>query len=381
MRLQNNADLSPFVLTTHFRIMAMNSDNISTLRSINQHIAGTKFKTAKEVAGWMGALQAQDYSMSKLALGIRLQNATESAINNEIDSGDIIRCHLLRPTWHLVSSDDIYWILDLTAPQIKGAMKYRDKQLGLNENILNKCNNIIEKALRDFNHKTREELINELVRADVDVGNNRASHILVRAEIEGLICSGKQKGGKPTYAILGEWVPEHRRTYRDEALKELARRFFKSRGPATLQDFSWWSGLSSADSKLALELNRSQLISEQFENQTYWIAGYPQEQNTELNEIFLLPAYDEFIISYRDRRSSLSFIDHKKVISTNGIFYPTILYRGQVVGTWTRKIKNDIIILRINLFNGGSRNLTRILTDSAALYSGFINKRVELEEI
>lgn len=228
--------------------MTIDPDNISSLRSLNQQITVSKFKTAKEIASWLGAIQAQDYNMAKWALGIRLPNSTEIVINNEIDSGGIIRTHLLRPTWHIVSSNDIYWIQELTAPQIKSSFKYRDKQLGLTDTIFRKCNKIFEKTLRDRNHKTREELILELITAKIEVDNNRASHIFIRAEIDSIICSGIQKGGKPTYAILAEWVPIKNKTYRDEALKELALRYFTSRGPATVQDFSWWSGLSSSNS-------------------------------------------------------------------------------------------------------------------------------------
>jgi hypothetical protein len=356
----------------------MTPENISVLRTLNQQITNPKFKSAKEIAGWMGALQAQDYSMSKWAFGIRLQNSTEIAINREINSGNIIRSHLLRPTWHFVSSDDIYWILELTATQIKAVVKFRDKQLGLTENIFHQCNIIIEKALRDFNHKTREELISELLKANIEVDNNRASHILLHAEIEGIICSGKQKGSKPTYAILEEWVPKHRKTYREEALKELARRYFTSRGPATVRDFTWWSGLSSTDSKLAIELNRPQLISEIIGNQTYWFIDSGNTQIPDLNEIYLLPAYDEFIISYRDRKTSLSLTDHEKVVSDNGIFYPTILIRGQVIGTWKRVIKNNFIVLTANLFSIVSPDLNVILSDSTIMYSKFMNKEIEL---
>jgi hypothetical protein len=142
--------------------MKMKLDNISILRSLNQQLTDSKFKTAKEIAIWMVAIQAQDFNMSKWALGVRLQNSTVVAINNEINSGGIIRTHLLRPTWHLVSSNDIYWILDLTAPQIKAVARYRDKQLGLTDAVFHRCNKILEKSLRDFNHLTREELISEL---------------------------------------------------------------------------------------------------------------------------------------------------------------------------------------------------------------------------
>jgi hypothetical protein len=358
--------------------MTIDPYNISALRSFNQQITNSKFKTAKEITSWLGAIQAQDYNMAKWALGIRFNNSTEIVINKEIDSGSIIRTHLLRPTWHFVSSNDIYWIQELTAPQIKSSLNYRDKQLGLTDNIFKKCNRVFEKTLRDANHKTREELIQELINARIKVDNNRASHIFLRAEIDGIICSGKQKGGKTTYAILAEWVPIKNRTYRDEALKELALRYFTSRGPATIQDFSWWSGLSSSNSKLALELNKSNLISETIENKTFWFvdsSDMPEQIN---KEIYLLPAFDEFLISYRDRTASLLSIDNKKTISNNGIFYPTILMGGQIIGTWKRNVKGNHIILIINLFKTGNPDFGKIIRKSIFRYSKFYNKETEI---
>lgn len=355
--------------------MTIDQVNISIMRSINQQITVSKLKTADEIVSWLVAIQAQDYNMAKWALGIRLPDSTEILINNAIDSGNIIRTHLLRPTWHFISSNDIYWIQELTAPQIKSSLKYREKQLGLTDPIFRKCNKIFEKTLRDNNHKTREELIQQLINAKIEVDNNRASHIFLRAEIDGIICSGKQKGAKPTYAILAEWVPIRNRIHRDEALKELARRYFASRGPATLQDFSWWSGLSSVNSKLALELNKPNLISETFENKTYWFVDSPNLQNPINEEVYLLPAYDEFLISYRDRTASLLSIDNRKTISDNGIFYPTLLMGGQIIGTWKRINKINNIILTLNLFKTGNPDK---ISKSTSMYSKFYNKETEI---
>jgi len=358
----------------------VNIKEIPTLRVINQQIGGSKFKSAKEAAGWMAALQAQDYNMSKWAFGIRIAGSTEETINREINSGNIIRTHLLRPTWHFVSADDIYWILGLTAPNIKAAMRSRDRQLGLTDTVVNKCKSVIEKALAKENHMTREELINVLIEAGIDTGENRASHILMRAEIDGLICSGKQKGNKITYTILKEWAPETGKINRDEALMKLACRYFTSRGPASLQDFIWWSGLSTGDSKLALELNRSNLLSEKIENQTYWFSDSPLENKTLSDMIYLLPAYDEFILSYRDRRATLDFTEHKKAVSDNGVFYPVIVLNGKVIGTWRRNLAKTRLKLETTLFKEGGEDLFKKISEASLRYSDFINKDPELSK-
>lgn len=357
-------------------MMTINKDIIPILRSFNQQITGSGFNTAKEIAGYMGAVQAQDYNMVKWALGIRIQNSTETDINAEIDAGSIIRTHLLRPTWHIVSSDDIYWISDLTSSRIKSAVKFRDRQIGLTDSIFRKCDRLFEKTLMDGNHLTREELIEELKDAGIGVDNNRASHILLRAELDGIICSGKQKNGKPTYAILEEWVPVKNRKFKDEALRELAVRYFSSRGPATVQDFSWWSGLTLGKSRLALELARPNLVSATFENMTYWFVDPIKIPSPDDQDAYLLPAYDEFLISYRDRTASLSLVHNKKTISNNGIFYPAVLLGGQITGTWKRMIKENHIILTFNLFKDIRIDYDKTLGKSISRYSEFYNKPV-----
>jgi hypothetical protein len=350
----------------------MNLHELSILRLENQHIAKSRFNSVKEIVSWMCALQGQDYNMSKWALGIRLQDSGVAAINKAFDSGEIVRTHLLRPTWHLVSADDVGWILKLTAPQVKAAVRFRDKELGLTGPVFRKSNSVIEKSLRDGNHLTRPELVAELAKANIVVDNNRSSHLLLRAEIDGLICSGRLKDNRPTYALLPEWVTTKKAFHRDEALRELAMRYFTSHGPAALEDFTWWSGLSSRDSKLSLEFASSDLSCEIIQNKTYWFASSSTLTKPYTNEVFLLPAYDEFIISYRDRTASLEFINLKEAVSSNGIFYPTIVRNGQVIGTWKYSLKKDKIVLQTNLFRSTDFEREIDFSEASARFAGFI---------
>src|SRR6185369_12450495 len=107
----------------------VNSKDIATARLISQQIAGSKFKKVKDLVGWMGAIQAQDFIMAKWATGVRVPGSTDKIVQAAVDKAEIIRTHILRPTWHFVSADDIYWMLDLTASRLKASMKSRHKQL------------------------------------------------------------------------------------------------------------------------------------------------------------------------------------------------------------------------------------------------------------
>jgi len=177
-----------------------------------------------------------------------------------------------------------------------------------------------------------------------------AAHLLLRAELDGIVCSGAFRGSKPTYAFLDRRVPPSRPIARDEALAALARRYFASRGPATVEDFTWWSGLSARDARNAAELVRSSLVSLRVDSRTYLAADGHGSPSRGRQPVHLLPAYDEFMISYADRGAILSRVDEKDTISSNGIFRPTIVANGQVIGVWSRHAANGSAEIEAALF-------------------------------
>ena len=356
----------------------MNLTDIAHIRLISHQIDGSRIKTAKEMVVWMGAMQAQDYAMAKWAIGIRLAGSTDRDIETAINNGEIIRTHLLRPTWHFVSADDIYWMLSLTAPKIKVAMNSRQKQLGLTGAIFNKSNTIMENALSGGKHLTREELLAELGQAKIALDENRASHLLARAELDGILCSGATKGGKQTYALLAERVQKLESFTKEESLAKLAKKYFTSHCPATLQDFTWWSGLSAGLARNALEMIRSDFVSETINSQIYWFPNSFSTPKVDKDLVHLLPAFDEFVISYTDRSAVVPHGESTKLISNNGIFRPVVEVNGQAIGIWKRVIKKDTVIVETDFFKPPDQT-TRILIEKATLdYCRFLEKKPEL---
>jgi hypothetical protein len=217
----------------------MTLSDLSLNRIKNQGIDEQSFISAKDLVAHMGAMQVQDYLMAKWAIGLRVQHATDKTIVDAYNNGEIIRTHLMRPTWHFVSPDDIYWLLELTSPQIKNSSKSRNKQLELDETIFTKSNAILENALCKNSNLTREELRELYAKENFKTNENRLSHLLMHAELDGVICNGAIKGNKQTYALLAERIPTKKLLSREESLAELAKRYFTSHAPATLRDFIW----------------------------------------------------------------------------------------------------------------------------------------------
>jgi len=357
----------------------MNLIDIANVRLISQQVAEARFGTVKDLVGWMGALQAQDLPMAKWALGVRLPGSTVEVVEAALDRGEILRTHLLRPTWHFVTADDIYWMLELTAPHIKASLKSRDRDLALTETIFAQSNSIIEKALGNGEHLRREELVAELNTASIATDKNRASHLLFRAELDGIVCSGATRGGRPTYALLEDRVPNKRLLTRDEALANLARRYFTSRCPATRQDFSWWSGLTAGAAKQALEMVKSDFTSETIGSRDYWVSNSLPVVETRMNAAYLLPAYDEMIISYRDRGPSLPFSAYNKIVSINGLFRPVIVVNGQVTGIWKRTIEKARVLVEPELFKEPDHATWRLIEEAAMQFGRFLGKEIEMK--
>lgn len=355
----------------------MNRTEISAYRIQKQQLVASIFSSPRDLVANMGAMQAQDFSMVKWAVGQRLQQATEKSIEAAYNAGHIIRTHLMRPTWHLVSANDIYWLLELTAPRIKTQSTSRHLQLELSDTVLSTCYNILERELNNHISLTREELAQIFESAGIRTNDNRLSHILMSAELESLICSGPLIKNKITYALLSDRVPVKKTLSKEESLHELAKRYFGSHGPATLQDFVWWSGLSVSDARKGLEMNKANLLCETFESETYWFSDSAASEQP-IPEVLLLPAFDELLISYRDRSAIITDTDNKKAISDNGIFRPIVVVNGEVRGIWRRLTQRSKTLVEVSLFQPQSKQVLQNIEHEARKFSEFIEKPTQL---
>ncbi len=318
---------------------------------MNQHLTGGHFTTPLELVDGMGALQAQDKSMVKWAIGSRLADIKITSVDDALDRGEILRTHVLRPTWHLVPAKDIGWMIALTGPRIRSSTTSRLQQLELTPETLHLSNDLLCKALDETGHMSREDLMLHLQRHGIMTDENRSSHILMNAEMEGLICSGPSLSGKQTYALLAKRVPEKISLTKEESLYELARRYFLSHGPATLADFCWWSGLGIHEATTGISLNMNGMIKATNGSSEYWFFEPKTPAYNKHPQVFLLPAFDEFVISYKDRKEIIPVSIQRKAISNNGIFYPIVLYNGEVIGTWTRKHGPRQLSINIRYFS------------------------------
>jgi DNA glycosylase AlkZ-like len=344
----------------------MNSSDVLAHRLRNQKLSSPHFDNPADVVRWFGAVQAQDFNGAKWALALRMREATNAAIQTAYDEGRILRTHLMRPTWHFVTREDIRWLLQLTAPRvnIKSGSGYR--MFELDAATFKRSNRIIANALKRGKHLTRSALKTLLNRAGIAADNPvRLAHIVLRAELDGVVCSGPMAGKQFTYMLLDERVPAKATFSRDEALAELARRYFTSHGPATMQDFVWWSGLTVADANHAIELIDRDLRKEMVEEKLYMrprsFPATPVEYSTHL-----LPAFDEYNVAYKARHL---VIGGGAPLSTWDFLGPMIIVDGKAVGTWKRT--GDKVIT-LNMSNGLKKSQKLAIAAAAERFTAFL---------
>ena len=327
-----------------------------------------------DILNGMGAMQAQDFSMSLWALGCRTNGATLSSITERFNKGEILRTHVMRPTWHLVSPEDIRWMLQLTSSQVKALTRSRDLQLGLDDKTIFNCIKVFEKHLEGNRHCTTDELKEIFAIEGIKTDENRLYHILMHAELNAVICSGAIKNKKQTYALLEERVPKVKKLTADESLYRLASKYFISHGPASLKDFAWWSGLSMSLVKKAIGQLSGILHETKVDGEIYY---HINQINSPKNEnIVLLPAFDELIISYKNRNAVLLPENQSKAFTSNGIFKPVVVIDGHGVGTWKRNVKRTEIEIEISLFDQWKHIEIDDFKKAANNYGNFMERKI-----
>ena len=358
----------------------MTRDAFAALRMRNLRLWGTRFETPREAVRWLTALQAQEFSLAKWSVAQRTKGATKTDVDQALADGVILRTHLLRPTWHFVLGEDIRWLLHVTAPRVNALSAYYYRKLELDQKVFRKATSVITKALRGGTHLTRSELAAALKGGGIRASGPRLAYIVMRAELDAIVCSGAMRGKQHTYALLDERAPQAKTLDPDAALAELTRRYFTSRGPATLNDFMGWSSLSAAEGKRGLALAAGDLESEVVEDKTYWFApGSRVARKASNPAVDLVQGYDEIIMSYSDTRDE-SFRPGSASVD-KAPFYHAVLLDGRLVGHWRPTAKGDSVRLEVALQRALNGEETKAFDAAVEAYRAFVGAAVTLAPI
>lgn len=350
--------------------------DIAYQRLHSQRLIGTPFQKPEDVVQWLGAVQAQDYAGAIWALGLRSHAVTAAQIEQAFTAGTLLRTHVLRPTWHFITPADIRWLLTLTAPRVHAANASMYRKLEIDATVIQRTHAVLVRALEGGCRCTREDVRVILEQAGIrTTGALRFGYLLMQAELDGLICSGPRHGKQFTYALLEERVPPAIPLDRDEALGELARRYFTSHGPATLRDFVVWSGLTMADAKRGIAQVASLLEQVVIEDQTYWFAGTVVPTDTTKPIAHVLPNYDEYFIGFKDRSAIMESVKTAALDAQSAVLAGHIItVDGQVVGGWSRTLTKQGLVVACTLVTSLTQAQTHALAIAAQRYAAFLGR-------
>lgn len=349
----------------------MTNTNLISLRLQQQQISTHDLAQPQQLVEYMVAMQAQEYAMAKWAIGLRLPACTEAIVENAFNNGAILRTHLMRPTWHFVSPADIRWLLMLTAPRVKMINGFTYRQQNLDAATFRKSHAVIEKALEGGKFLTRKDLQDALKKKKILADGVKLSALMMEAELDGLICSGPRQGKQFTYALLEERVPQAKRMDRQEALHLFGLRYFSSRGPASVQDFAYWSGLTLKDAKDAAASLPSGFMVEKIGGLEYIIDSGLSPAKLSGTSSFLMPVYDEFGMSYKDRSAILNAsIGSKEYLTFSNLF----VIRGKIAGGWKREAQGKTIKVETSPFIELNAQHTRELSNAVSQFKKFTGK-------
>lgn len=321
-------------------------------------------------------MQAQDLASAEWSFGARSAGLTQSDVHRATLDKQILRTWSMRGTVHFVPPRDARWMLELTGVRaLKGAQRRRE-HLGLTESTVVRATEVLAEALRGGGRLTRARCVQVMLDAGIETAPEHGYHLLWYASQVGVTCIGPQEGREQTFVLLDEWVPDPHRPDRDEALATLALRFFRGRGPATRADFIGWTGLTATDARHGIDLAENQLSAVAVDGEAMWASTEVLETAAGKSDqpgILMLSGFDEFMLGYKDRSLSIALDRMKRVIpGGNGVFRSTVVDRGRVIGTWTRKLRRRHVDIFVDAFSDLSSEQTAGIRDAAERYGTYL---------
>lgn len=310
-----------------------------------QSLLSTTFTDPVDVVRAQGAVQSQDYACAKWGLAMRLPAVTERELDALFDRGAILRTHVMRPTWHFVTPQDIRWIVALTGPRIQAANRAVAREIGFDARTVARAMTALQRAMEGGRFLDREEIRAVLARARVRVDETRPfAYMMMHAETEALVCSGPRRGKQITYGLLEERVAPAPTLSRDEAVRELVRRYFTTHAPATVHDFTVWSGLTVTDARAGLAAHGDAFTSQALDGQAWWYPAGAEPPTNKEARAWLLPAFDEYFIGYKDRAPLLRRGNEHAVNPTlRELLTNQLCVGGQLIGSWSRTVRRNTV--------------------------------------
>lgn len=339
-------------------------------------LAGRPAGSVAAAAALTGALQAQDVAAARLGVRARSGTVTEHDVRCALQERSVVRSWLLRGTIHLVASTEYRWLMALLGPQVRRKYRSRWRQIGLSDAVLERSLEVLPAVLAGGT-RSRAEIMRGLGEHGLTIDSpdpQAGAHLIVHASACGLVCHATERGRDATFALVDDWLPQGPAGPRgDEALAELARRFFSAYSPATAADFAAWSGLPSGR---AVALIRGELAAVDVDGRP----GFRLGEVEPARGVRLLPAFDNYLLGYRHRDAFID-ADRRPHVYVGGMIRPTVLVDGSVTGTWSLRRGGDALHATIRPFAPFNRSTSQSVEQELADLGRFYDRPVRLAGI
>ena len=343
--------------------------NPVSLRLLSQQLASPQFREPAEVVRWFGAMQGQEYKAMRWAVAMRTKKPSYKSFEKAFNAGAIVRTHLFRTTWQLIAGEDLGWMLsvcrDKARAGLRGWMHTNGVDISAREEA--RISDVFAEAAAGRRSVLKEELAEALRERGIDMDEQHFSYHLRLAELSGLLCSGDLHPTKRTLALVSEKVKHPLLLDRDEALALLARKYFRSHGPATQEDFVWWSGLNVNDCRRAMAVLEDELVPVRLQGREFYVHKDARIRGFRSGGVLLIPAFDEYLIGYKSRYIVLPPEQAHRAHNQSGIFYHVVALDGRIVGNWSPTARDG----GIDLFQEGFHLPEPALAHELAAYSAF----------
>jgi hypothetical protein len=321
------------------------SRELALLRLVAQGLAGPRLDSPHAVAQRLLCMQAQDYWSGLASVAVRTGGGLDQA-EAAFDAGLIVRSWPLRGTVHLLAAEDLTWLRELLAPRQLNAARLRAAREGLDAELLDKAASVATEAIAAGGPRSRTELNKAWAAAGIDASGQRSYHVIWHLAHLGSLVFGPTHNGQQLFVSAAQWLPPSPRIDREAGLRRLALRYFAGHGPATVADLARWANLTLTDARQSVAAARGELATFEIDAAEYLLGTETEDVlagcRREAEAVFALPHFDELLLGYRDRSSTLPLERDLNVFANrNGVPAPTIIYRGQVIATWKRPRKGS----------------------------------------
>jgi hypothetical protein len=359
----------------------MDPDEVVRRRLCAQQLRGPGAKSPEDALRHLLAVQSQEFPYARWSLAQRTRpadapaTATAQEVEQAVSDGRILRTHILRPTWHFVHRDDLRWLTALSRPRLLQGNALTYRRLGIDGDAMERSGQVLAAAVQGGRHLTREQLAERLRDAGFAAAGLELAYLIMSAEINAVLASGapvRTAGGalKQTYALFDERVPAGPAVppSREESLGELARRYFTSRGPATVKDCAGWSGLTMADVRrglrLTLESSPETLAATVIDGVEHYFAPGADRGPAPRPRIDLIQCYDEYVMGYSATRHYLG--GRAPALPAEGMPIHVVLLDGRMAGSWRHMLLPGRCELDIRL------SLDDAVQDAVDRYGAFL---------